>query len=87
MPETIDSELQAELNAGAGGRLPRVMAALARPTRIVRGKEPECAPAVDAALFDAPQEAALWDALRGVRGALAAGMPVGEWLAAVRLSL
>lgn len=60
------------------------MAALARPTRIVRGKETDCAAAVDAALFDAPQEAALWDALRAVRGGLTPGMPVVAWLQAVR---
>ena len=75
---------QAELDAGAAARLPRVMAALARPSRIVRGKEAECAAAVDAALFDAPQEAALWDALQAVRRGLAPGMPVAAWLQAVR---
>ena len=60
------------------------MAALARPTRIVRGKEAECARDVDAALFDSPQEADLWAALQRVRGSLEPGMPVAEWLAAVR---
>ena len=74
------------MDAGPAGRLPRVMAALARPTRIVRGKEAECAAAVDAALFDAPQEAELWAALQAVRGGLAPGMPVAAWLQAVRLA-
>lgn len=60
------------------------MAALARPTRIVRGKEAECARDIDAALFDSPQEADLWAALQRVRGSLEPGMPVAEWLVAVR---
>ncbi|KAK9839286.1 hypothetical protein WJX81_005719 [Elliptochloris bilobata] len=76
-------ELQLELDAGAEGRLPRVMAALARPTRIVRGKEADCAPAVDEALFDSPQEAQLWKALRGVRGNVDPGMSIAAWLQAV----
>lgn len=79
--------------ASAGGgdgpaRLRRVMTALARPTRIIRGKAAaEAADAVDPALFEGGEERALAEALGAARAALAerggsAGCSVGGFLEA-----
>jgi glycyl-tRNA synthetase len=58
---------------GDAARLRRVMTALARPTRIIRGKAAaEAAEAVDPALFEGGEERALAEALGAARGALEA---------------
>jgi glycyl-tRNA synthetase len=49
-------EASAELAAGEAGRLHRVMAAMARPVRLTRGKGVDDAWAVDPALFQAQEE-------------------------------
>ncbi|KAG1677161.1 hypothetical protein FOA52_000967 [Chlamydomonas sp. UWO 241] len=74
-------ELNAEWSAGEGGRLCSVMAALGRPVRIVRGKDvPPATVSVSPALFDCDEERALADALASVRGRVAPGMAVPDFL-------
>lgn len=47
-----------------GEELSRIVAAYARPTRIVRGKEIDSSWQVDEALFAVPEESALWEAYK-----------------------
>lgn len=48
--------------SGEAGRLYQVMAAMARPVRLTRGKQIDAAWAVDEALFEQEEERALWAA-------------------------
>lgn len=48
--------LQAELDKGEGGSLSTVMAAFARPTRLVRAQATPPPDSVDSALFELPEE-------------------------------
>lgn len=57
---------------GGGGGVHQVVAAYARPTRIVRGKGVDPAWAVDPALFQSDAERGLWDAYGAVSAAVAA---------------
>jgi glycyl-tRNA synthetase len=77
------TELQAALDEGEEGPIRTVMAALARPTRIVRGKASEAATAVDPALFELKEERQLWAAYEEAAAQLAAaGTPsVGQFVA------
>jgi glycyl-tRNA synthetase beta subunit len=52
-------QLRQEWEQGEGGRLRSVMAALSRPTRIVRGKAVDPAWSVDTSKFELPEEHAL----------------------------
>ncbi len=61
---------------GEAGRLYQVMAAMARPVRLTRGKQIDTAWKVDESLFEQEEERALWAAY------LAAAAQVGTaWLA------
>lgn len=51
--------LHKEWEAGESGQLRAVVAALSRPTRIVRGKAIDAAWAVDPAMFELPEEHSL----------------------------
>lgn len=57
----------------SGEALNRVVAAYARPTRIVRGKEVDASWKVNEALFAVPEESALWDAYKQTASALHPG--------------
>lgn len=72
--------LQAALDAGKESRLPRVMTALSRPTRIVRGKEVDAAWTVDAGLFEFPEEGALQQAQQAAASRISRDMPLDEFL-------
>ena len=65
---------------GEAGRLPRVMAAFARPTRIVRGKEVGAAWAVDESKFELEEERALWAAYRAAAGQIRPDMSIPDFL-------
>ena len=71
---------QAALNAGKGSRLPDVMTALSRPTRIVRGKEVGASWTVDAGLFEFPEEGALQQAQQTAASKVSRDMPLDEFL-------
>ena len=71
---------QVLLDEGEAGPLPGVMAAFARPTRIVRGKDVAAAWAVDESLFEMEEERALWGAYSGVVGDVNAGMGIRDFL-------
>ncbi|EIE22621.1 hypothetical protein COCSUDRAFT_53607 [Coccomyxa subellipsoidea C-169] len=73
-------DLQACSSEGEAGRLPRVMAAFARPTRIVRGKEVDAAWAVDESKFELEEERALWAAFRAVAGQIRPDMSIPDFL-------
>ena len=73
-------ELADELAAGAASKLPVVLTALSRPTRLIRGSEDDAAPHVDTSKFDCDAERSLWSALAAARAELAPGMRVSEWL-------
>jgi len=89
------AQLAPYVGAAAAGapaeRLRRVMTALARPTRIIRGKAAaEAARTVDGALFEGEEEHALAAALREADAALearggAAGCSVEGWLEAAEV--
>lgn len=72
--------MQAAAAAGEGGRLPRVMAAFARPTRIVRGKEVDAAWAVDESNFEHEEERALWAAYRAAAEQIRPDMSIPDFL-------
>ena len=71
---------QALVDEGEAGLLPAVMAAFARPTRIVRGKDVDSSWRVDADLFDMGEECALWDAFSRAAGGISASMGIREFL-------
>ena len=76
-------ELTEEVQAGADSLLPKVLTALSRPTRLVRGKQDEAKGEVDSTLFTSDDEKELWARLQTVRGQVEPGMGVGAWLKAV----
>jgi glycyl-tRNA synthetase len=82
------TQLQQALDAGVNSPLPAIMTALARPTRIVRGKpvDPTCK--VDAALFEHAEEHKLFDAYQATAHQLqqqqGSSHSVEQWLAAVQ---
>lgn len=83
------TQLQQALDAGAGSPLPAIMTALARPTRIVRGKPVDASCRVDAALFEHAEEQRLFDAYQATVQQLqqqqqGSRHSVQEWLAAVQ---
>lgn len=57
----------------SGEALNRVVAAYARPTRIVRGKDVDSSWKVNEALFAVPEESTLWDAYKQTASALHPG--------------
>lgn len=65
-----------------GGRLGAAMEALARPTRLARGKDIDAEARVDPALFEKDEERALYEAVEAAKGALRPGMAVGVFLEA-----
>lgn len=74
---------QRELERGQESLLPEVMAAFARPTRIVRGAAgAAAAPAapVDPTLFEVTEEGALLDAFRAASGRVRSDMSVPTFL-------
>jgi glycyl-tRNA synthetase len=73
-------ELAVEMAAGPGGRLARVMAAMARPTRLTRGKGVDAAWRPDEALMEADEERALLAALRAAAAALPPRASVAQFL-------
>lgn len=75
---------QACSSEGEAGRLPRVMAAFARPTRIVRGKEVGAAWAVDESKFELEEERALWAAYRAAAGQIRPDMSIPNFLQVCR---
>lgn len=89
------SQLQQALDAGDASSLKAVMTALARPTRIVRGKPVAASVVVNDALFEHPEESALASAYQAAVAQLQQQPPAGEqrqqqqqsvqqWLAAVQ---
>ena len=56
------------------------MAALARPTRIVRGKNITQSSGADPTLFELPEESALFDALSIVAAEVTPEMPLATFL-------
>ena len=72
--------MQAAVDAGEGSQLPRVMTALSRPTRIVRGKEVDPAWTVDAELFEFPEEGVLQQAQQAAASKITRDMPLDEFL-------
>ena len=76
-------ELRQEVQAGAESLLPKVLTALSRPTRLVRGKQEEAKGEVDSTLFTSDDEKELWATLQAVREQVEPGMGVGAWLQAV----
>ncbi len=78
--------LQTELHAGDSSRLRTVMTALARPTRIVRGKPIGASVRVDPSKFEGPQEQKLHATYQEVAQKLqgiGSGVAVGAWLEAL----
>jgi len=91
LASTTATQLQQALDAGASSPLASIMTALARPTRIVRGKpvDPDCT--VDAALFEHPEEQQLHKAYQATVQQLEQqqqqqGQPasVDQWLSSVQ---
>lgn len=83
------TQLQQALDAGASSALAPIMTALARPTRIVRGKPADAACKVDAALFEHAEERQLFEAYQATAQQLQQGQQgsrhsVQDWLAAVQ---
>jgi len=84
LASTSAEELQQELDAGSSSRLPVVMTALARPTRIVRGNPVAPSVTIDPTKFELEQERVLHAAYKEAVGKLRPGeMSVQEWLQAV----
>jgi glycyl-tRNA synthetase len=82
------TELQQQLDTGDSGPLKAIMTALARPTRIVRGKAVKPSLTVKSALFELDEEQQLHSAYLQVQQQLAAAggissSSVGSWLDAV----
>eukprot|EP00798_Chlamydomonas_sp_ICE-L_P032510 gene32510-17216_t len=75
-------ELKVEWEAGEDSSLRRAIAALGRPTRIVRGKEVDPAWTVDEALFDCDEEKNLYTAYKQLQTTLSPSMSMAEFLAA-----
>jgi glycyl-tRNA synthetase len=71
---------QALLAEGEAGPLPAVMAAFARPTRIVRGKDVDAAWKIDADKFEMEEERALWGAYSGAARSVTPGMGIRDFL-------
>eukprot|EP01025_Chloroclados_australasicus_P031330 TRINITY_DN31705_c0_g2_i1.p5 TRINITY_DN31705_c0_g2~~TRINITY_DN31705_c0_g2_i1.p5 ORF type:complete len:122 (-),score=22.76 TRINITY_DN31705_c0_g2_i1:136-501(-) len=71
------------MSAGDASPLARVLQAMSRPTRLIRGKDVDADAAVDEALFDCDEERALSAAAAEVRQQLSRDMGVSEWLAAM----
>lgn len=82
------TQLQQALDAAAGSPLPAIMTALARPTRIVRGKPVDASCKVDAALFEHAEEQQLFAAYQAtvqqLRQQEGSRHSVEQWLAAVQ---
>lgn len=83
------TQLQQALDAGSASPLATIMTALARPTRIVRGKPVDAACTVDAALFEHPEEQQLHKAYQATAQALHQQQEgkqpsVEQWLAATQ---
>lgn len=81
------TQLQQALDAGAGSPLSTIMTALARPTRIVRGKPAEAGRKVDASLFEHAEEQKLYAAYQATVQQLqqqGSRPSVEQWLAAVQ---
>ncbi|PRW56476.1 Glycine-tRNA ligase chloroplastic mitochondrial [Chlorella sorokiniana] len=75
-------EIADEMRAGEAGRLYQVMAAMARPVRLTRGKQIDAAWTVDAARFEQEEERALYTAYQQAAAQIAPGMSVPAFLAA-----
>ena len=75
-------DIREEMRSGEAGRLYQVMAALARPVRLTRGKDVDPSWVADGVPAELPEEAALLAAYRGVAARVAPGMAVGDFLAA-----
>lgn len=75
-------EIRDEMASGEAGRLYQVMAAMARPVRLTRGKQIDAAWAVDEALFEQEEERALWAAYQAATAQVTPDMPVPDFLAA-----
>jgi glycyl-tRNA synthetase len=81
------TQVQQALDAGAGSPLSTIMTALARPTRIVRGKPADASCKVDAALFEHAEEQKLYAAYQATVQQLqqqGSRPSVEQWLAAVQ---
>ncbi|CAD7695289.1 unnamed protein product [Ostreobium quekettii] len=76
---TSAEELAAELRVGSDSRLSRVMTALSRPIRIMKGKNVEPLP-VDVSLFLLPEEEELWQACEAINSKVDEGMPIPLFL-------
>ena len=72
--------LQAELEKNSASKLPAILQALARPTRIIRGKTVDEATVVDEALFDCDEERALWSAFQLANKLVVPGIGIKEFL-------
>ncbi|CAL8470617.1 g10159 [Coccomyxa elongata] len=72
--------LQACSSEGETGRLPRVMAAFARPTRIVRGKEVDAGWTIDESRFELEEERALWGAYQAAAKQIRRDMSIPDFL-------
>ena len=72
--------LTAELAASEQSPLPRVLQALSRPMRIVRGKDIDTSIAVDEGLFEGDAEGALYAALQAARRRVTPDITLAEWL-------
>ncbi|KAG7672971.1 putative Glycine--tRNA ligase, chloroplastic/mitochondrial 2 [Nannochloris sp. 'desiccata'] len=75
-------EISQEMSSGEAGRLHQVMAAMARPVRITRGKEINSKWTPKPELFEIPEEEALFAAYTKVAQAVTEDMSVGEFLTA-----
>ncbi|EFN58140.1 hypothetical protein CHLNCDRAFT_141905 [Chlorella variabilis] len=71
-----------EMAAGEAGRLHQVMAALARPVRLTRGKQIDAGWTVQEELFEQEEERALHAAYRQAAAQVTPDMPVPAFLAA-----
>jgi glycyl-tRNA synthetase len=85
------AQLQAALDAGDGSPLRSIMAALSRPTRIVRGKTVDPSVKVNASLFENTEEKQLYAVYEAVSQQLnssssssSSSVDVAGWLAAVQ---
>ena len=72
--------LQAAFDAGEASPLPKVMTALSRPTRIVRGKELDPSWQVDPHRFEFPEENALHEAQQAAANSISRDMPLTQFL-------
>lgn len=76
-------EVGEEMKRGEGGRLHKIMTALARPVRLTRGKEIDESWSVDESLFECTEERNLWATYTQVRTALQRpDVSVGDFLVA-----